>query len=86
MSEAISTIHAAEEAVNRSGESYFLPLIHVRKAGVIARALGHDKPGVLEILDQALAMAKRQGASSFATMINEKKQVYAREHAGKFSV
>ena len=86
MSEAVATIHAAEEAVNRSGEAYFLPLVHVRKAGVIARAMGHDKPRVLEILDQALAMAKRQGASSFATMINEKKQVYAREDVGSFSL
>ncbi len=82
MAEALSTIDAAEEAVNRSGENYFMPLVHVRKAEVIAKARGRDKPGVLEALDQALAMARKQGASSFETLINEKKQVYARDLVG----
>ncbi|WP_216918276.1 hypothetical protein [Synechococcus sp. CCAP 1479/10] len=59
-----------------------MPLVHVRKADVIARAMGHDEPTVMEALDQALAMARAQGATSFETMINEKKQLYARERIG----
>lgn len=82
MAEAFSTIEAAEEAVRRSGEAYFMPLVHVRKADVIARAMGHDQPAVMEALDQALAMARQQGATSFETMINEKKQLYTRERIG----
>lgn len=81
-SEAFATIEAAEEAVRRSGEAYFLPLVQVRKADVIARARGHDEPSVMEALDQALAMARTQGATSFETMINDKKQLYARERIG----
>ena len=36
----------------------------------------------METLDQALAMARSQGATGFETMINDKKQLYARERIG----
>ncbi|MEA5400287.1 adenylate/guanylate cyclase domain-containing protein [Synechococcus sp. BA-124 BA4] len=82
VSEAFATIQAAAEAVRRSGEAYFMPLVHVRQADVIARAQGHDEPAVMEALDQALAIARALGAASFETMINAKKQLYARERIG----
>jgi hypothetical protein len=81
--EALATIQAAEEAVRRSGEAYFMPLVQVRKADVIARATGHDQPAVSEALDQALALARRQGATSFETMIGAKRQLYTRERIGR---
>lgn len=81
--EALAGIQAAEDAVRRSGEAYFMPLVQVRKADVLARATGHDQPAVSEALDQALALARKQGATGFERLINAKKQLYAGERISR---
>jgi class 3 adenylate cyclase len=75
--EAKYQIDSAVEEVHRLGESYFIPLVYIRKAEIESLSGSVDRDQVIETLDHAKAVAIAQGARGFTEIIKKKIQHYS---------
>jgi predicted ATPase len=77
--QALSVVGAALEQAMGTSNAVWLPMLHHRHALLRARS-GHDGSSVQAELEDALALARSQGVTAWATRISHDLARHTREH------